>query len=122
MRTFFDLWYLSPAFAFDGPTRAAAVNATFTRRGALFPTHGLPEALTSAFSDDPAKQSQWERFASKIGGQPAPALEALLRDLRAFLKERRPLSRAWLPYLRNRTPDVAGLRRFLRTRSNDCRR
>ncbi len=87
LKDFFDLWYLSRAFAFDGPTLAAALKATFTRRGTAFPTDGLPEALTSAFSGDPVKQSQWGRFASKIGSdQSAPALEALLGDLRAFLQ------------------------------------
>lgn len=86
LKDFFDLWYLSHAFVFDGPSLINALKATFTRRNTAFPADGFPEALTSAFSSDPIKQSQWGRFASKIGGdQPAPALEALLHDLREFL-------------------------------------
>ena len=105
LKDFFDLWYLSHAFVFDGQSLTNALKATFTRRNTAFPADGLPEALTSAFSSDPIKQSQWERFVSKIGSdQPAPALEALLHELRKFLQpllaalsDDRELTAKWPP-------------------------
>jgi hypothetical protein len=87
LKDFFDLWYLSSAFAFDGPTLAAALKATFTRRGTLFPENGLPIALTDEFANDPVKQRQWAAFRKKLTDDTTPAsLEALLTPLRAFLQ------------------------------------
>jgi hypothetical protein len=86
LKDFFDLWYLSNAFSFDGPTLAAALNATFTRRGTEFPENGLPLALTDEFASDPTKQRQWAAFRKKLTDDTTPAsLEALLSPLRAFL-------------------------------------
>ena len=45
-------------FAFDGPTLAAAIGATFSRRGTMLPP-APPIALTDAFAHDDAKQRQW---------------------------------------------------------------
>jgi hypothetical protein len=45
MKDYFDLWFMSRHFEFEGPTLAAAVRATFERRGTLVPGRS-PIALT----------------------------------------------------------------------------
>lgn len=105
LKDFFDLWYLSNAFSFDGPTLAAALNATFTRRGTEFPENGLPLALTDEFASDPTKQRQWAAFRKKITDGTAPTnLDALLIPLRSFLlpllgalSEEREFAAKWPP-------------------------
>ncbi|WP_395089807.1 nucleotidyl transferase AbiEii/AbiGii toxin family protein [Armatimonas sp.] len=105
LKDFFDLWYLSSAFSFDGPTLAAALKATFTRRDTPFPDGGLPIALTDEFASDPIKQRQWAAFRKKLTDDTTPtSLEALLTPLRIFLQpllatlaEERPFTAHWNP-------------------------
>ncbi|MFQ5571042.1 MAG: nucleotidyl transferase AbiEii/AbiGii toxin family protein, partial [Rhodothermales bacterium] len=66
MKDFYDLWYLSGHFAFDGPTLVRAITATFERRGTPLPST-LPLALTAEFADDPTKQTQWNAFLRRGG-------------------------------------------------------
>src|SRR2546427_268197 len=51
MKDFYDLYRLSETQAFDGETLAAAIGATFERRGTAIPTE-LPLALGDAFAGD----------------------------------------------------------------------
>lgn len=61
MKDFYDLWYLSRYFAFDGPPLTRAIAATFERRGTPLPSE-TPLALTDEFATDPTKQTQWRAF------------------------------------------------------------
>jgi hypothetical protein len=83
MKDFFDLWVIAKTFAFDGSTLAAAVAATFERRGTPLP-HGPPVALTRTFSDDAGKQSQWQAFLKRttiaVAPQPLPELIAFIEE------------------------------------------
>jgi len=63
MKDFFDLWLLSRQFDFEGPSLAVAIEKTFSRRGT--DVESKPIALTSSFSEDPAKVSQWRGFIRK---------------------------------------------------------
>ncbi|MBC8134528.1 MAG: nucleotidyl transferase AbiEii/AbiGii toxin family protein [Fibrella sp.] len=65
MKDFYDLWYLSRMFAFDGQRLVDAVRATFIRRGTPLPPDGVPFALTDAFASDDAKTKQWRQFLAK---------------------------------------------------------
>lgn len=56
MKDFYDLWYLSRHFGFEGAPLSAAIRATFERRGTALP-EAIPLALSVAFSGDPAKLS-----------------------------------------------------------------
>jgi hypothetical protein len=71
MKDFFDTWMLARDFTFDGATLAAAIDATFARRSTTLPA-GPPTALTTAFSEDPAKQRQWQAFLRRGGVVGAP--------------------------------------------------
>lgn len=64
MKDFYDLLILAHEFAFDGPTLAAAIRATFTRRGAAIPK-SAPLALTAEFANDAAKQTEWQGFLQR---------------------------------------------------------
>ena len=105
MKDFYDLWYLSRTFAFNGTLLTEALRATFTRRGTAFPAEGLPLALTSEFREDPLKQRQWQAFVGKNVLQQEPtALPLLIEALRAFLQpplaalaEGRMFDRHWSP-------------------------
>lgn len=71
VKDFFDIWLLSRQFDFDGLILTQAVANTFVTRGTVMPA--IPVALTSAFGNEPAKQTQWQGFVRKSKLQTAPA-------------------------------------------------
>lgn len=85
MKDFYDLLVLAQQFTFDGPTLAAAIRATFARRGAPI-LESAPLALTLEFAADDGKQAEWEEFLkrNKLGSN-APMLHMAIEDLRSFL-------------------------------------
>jgi len=70
MNDFFDLWYLSSHYDFDGKTLAAAINATFEARGTAIPSKVT--AFSAGFADSPEKQAQWASFRRKSRLEEAP--------------------------------------------------
>jgi hypothetical protein len=66
MKDFYDLWFLSRRFDFDGPTLRQAVAATFARRQTVL-SDELPYPLTDAFAKDKTKQTQWAAFLQRNG-------------------------------------------------------
>jgi predicted nucleotidyltransferase component of viral defense system len=62
MKDFYDIWYLSRHFEFDGDTLAKALRATFTRRKTELPT-STPYAFSEDFSK--IKAVQWGAFLRK---------------------------------------------------------
>lgn len=82
MKDFYDLQVIASRTELDGATLAAAIAATFVRRQTPLPTE-RPLALTPQFSNDAAKQRQWQAFVNKsriATGSLANAV-ALLDDL-----------------------------------------
>ena len=71
LKDFYDLWYILVKLGLPLPQLAAAVSATFTRRGTPLPRE-TPAALTSAFSADPSRQRQWTAFLDRAGIAEAP--------------------------------------------------
>jgi hypothetical protein len=49
MKDFYDVWFLSRRFEFDGETLVRAIRATFDRRKTKLPT-SVPLALTQEFA------------------------------------------------------------------------
>ena len=87
MKDFYDLWYLSQAFPFDGERLSSALRATFTRRNTPFPEDGLPVALTQEFIRDTLKRRQWNAFVGKSNlTKNAAGLPELMEGVRAFLQ------------------------------------
>lgn len=62
MKDFYDLWFLSRSFEFDGETLVSAIRATFARRKTPLPSE-LPTALHDRFAD--LKLAQWSAFQRK---------------------------------------------------------
>lgn len=86
MKDFYDLRIMGKTFPFEGEILAKAIEATFARRKTALPDV-LPLALTSEFSQDPGKQTQWLAFIKR--NQLAPAdlsLPAVIADIREFLQ------------------------------------
>lgn len=82
MKDFYDVWLLAYTHEFDeGLPRAIA--ATFDRRKTPIPNE-LPDALTPAFANDPAKQQQWASFIEAIDAEPV-TLAQIIDELAAFL-------------------------------------
>jgi len=84
MRDFFDVHALAVGRPFDGTELAAAIAATFARRGTDVP-HELPLALTPAFAAVPGKSMQWSGFTRRLVGETPPAeLEKVIDAVAAF--------------------------------------
>ena len=66
LKDFYDIWLLSERFDFDLELLKTAIAKTFARRNTALPC-GIPNALTSRFSESPAKQSQWVAFLKNAG-------------------------------------------------------
>ena len=87
MKDFYDIWYLSRTYSFEGTLLYDALQATFLRRNTLFPSGGIPAALTEAFITDPNKQRQWIAFLGKTRlAKQADPFPQLIASIRAFLQ------------------------------------
>lgn len=85
MKDFYDLWYLSEQFGFEGGTLAEALRRTFERRRTPLPTD-VPLALTEEFAESDAKTRQWAAFVRKGRlGVTDLTLKTVVRRLRPFL-------------------------------------
>lgn len=85
MKDFYDIWVLGRHNAFDGSLLREAIRRTFERRRSHLPK-SPPVALTSAFSTDPAKATQWRAFlrrARLAAGE--PGLDEVIDFLAGFL-------------------------------------
>ena len=82
MKDYFDLYTLVEEGALDAGTLAAAIAATFARRGASLPD-GLPTGLTQEFASDAAKRAQWRAFLGKSGVS-APSLDDVVERIAGF--------------------------------------
>lgn len=85
MKDFYDIWFISRAWPFNGQSLKRAIVATFERRNTALPV-GIPFALTDEFLMDPLKQSQCQGFLRRLGlDKETPRLVDLGAALRDFL-------------------------------------
>jgi hypothetical protein len=79
LKDFFDLWYLSRKFDFEGPLLAEAITRTFARRKTTIPA-AVPVALTNEFAAQ--KSAQWVTYLRRNAMEPVEfsAVLAALRD------------------------------------------
>lgn len=83
LKDYYDLWVLSQSHEFDTSRLAAAIAATFKRRGTPIPTE-IPDGLRSTFYEDEAKERQWRAFVEDVAVDPGE-LSAVAQALAAFL-------------------------------------
>jgi len=89
---------------FSGSVVCSAIKATFERRSTLIPS-GVPVALTTEFSQDPVKITQWRAFIA--GGSVRTTsleLSEVVARLGSFLlppirsiSASRPFDSKWMP-------------------------
>lgn len=84
MKDFFDVRTLASMYPFDGALLAAAIRATFERRGTPLPMDE-PVVLSRQFLDDAGRAAQWRAFLKR--GRLAAPTDAgeVADDLRAFV-------------------------------------
>jgi predicted nucleotidyltransferase component of viral defense system len=63
MKDFYDIWFLSRVYEFDGKVLSTAIAKTFARRNTEIQPATI--AFTDAFVQDPTKQKQWKAFIRK---------------------------------------------------------
>ena len=103
MKDFYDVWFLSRQFDFEGARLAGAITQTFAARGTAL--QARPDALTSAFAADESKVAQWRAFVRKgrIEGVPTAfgevvaAVAAFLGPVATALAAGRPFGSRWTP-------------------------
>lgn len=102
MKDFYDLWAISDRLRFEGRVLRRSIEATFDRRRTQL-TSSTPLALTSEFSGDRTKQTQWRVFLTR-SGLVAPDLIVVVDRLARFLVpparsivEDTPFGLIWLP-------------------------
>jgi hypothetical protein len=85
MKDFFDLFWLSRLFLFEGSILLKAIQSTFQRRKTGIPKE-LPLAFKDEFSTDNVKQTQWKAFLKKndISGMSEDFAD-IITKLRDFL-------------------------------------
>ena len=84
MKDFYDVYTLSKEFDFDGETLKKSIHITFGKRKTGIPDEP-PLALTSEFSDDPIKQTQWNAFLRKNGLE-SITLTQTVESIKTFLE------------------------------------
>jgi len=81
MKDFFDLWFLSQNFSFEGSILRDAIIRTFERRRTTLP-ESPPPALSVAFADQ--KTAAWRAFLSR-NGLGTLSMEATLNAIGGFV-------------------------------------
>jgi len=84
LKDYLDLSVLLEREVLDPATLAAAIAATFTRRGTALPTE-LPIGLSDEFANDPSRQALWAAFLKKNALLAVP-LTSVVTTLRAILQ------------------------------------
>jgi predicted nucleotidyltransferase component of viral defense system len=85
MKDFYDLAILSQTFAFEGDVLVRAIAATFARRKTPM-RPGLPIALTSQFTDDQIKRTQWAAFLRKSAAPNKTSLRDAAATITRFVE------------------------------------
>lgn len=84
LKDFYDLWFLSRRFDFDGKVLSRAVKETFARRKTVIDS--APVALTEVFHKNTEKQAQWRAFVNRTRLSVAPAdFDGIVKVLASFL-------------------------------------
>lgn len=84
MKDFYDLWFLSSHFDFDGGALSESMKRTFQRRKTAIEAE--PEALTSRFASDTRKLQQWNAFSAGLKAQSElPTFPGVIAAIGAFV-------------------------------------
>ena len=106
MKDYYDLWFMSRHFEFEGSTLAAAVRATFERRGTVIPGRS-PIALTAEYAADLNHVRQWAAFTENLGAEATLGLGVVIDEISEFVlppaiaaATEQPFNQHWEPQKR----------------------
>jgi len=102
IKDFYDIWFLATNFDFQSQLLTSAIKSTFDRRKTSIPI-STPLALSSEFTQDKQKLSQWNAFLNKgrLSAQNqsfteiAQLIDSFLMPLCLALNENRKLNHYW---------------------------
>lgn len=83
MKDFYDIYYLSRTFDFDGLKLQTAVQETLQNRGTAYEKDSFDRIL--ALADDEDMQTKW-RYFLKVLGNPAISFSEVISGLKIFLE------------------------------------
>ena len=83
MKDFYDIYYLSRTFDFDGLKLQTAVQETLQNRGTAYEKDSFDRIL--ALADDEDMQTKW-RYFLKVLGNPAISFSEVISGLKVFLE------------------------------------
>jgi hypothetical protein len=85
MKDFYDIWFLTRLYEFDGRVLATAISKTFAHRDT--PIDPATVAFSEAFAQDAAKRAQWKAFVRKTALEDVPTeLAEVVACIRGFLQ------------------------------------
>ena len=82
MKDFYDIYYLSRAFDFDGLKLQTAIQETLQNRGTVYEKNSFDRIL--ALADDPDMQTKWRYFLKTLGNPNIPFAD-VIAGIKAFL-------------------------------------
>ena len=82
MKDFYDIYYLSRAFDFDGLKLQTAIQETLQNRGTVYEKDSFDRIL--ALADDPDMQTKWRYFLKTLGNPDMPFAD-VIAGIKAFL-------------------------------------
>ena len=82
MKDFYDIYYLSRTFDFDGLKLQTAIRETLQNRGTAYEKDSFDRVL--ALADDPDMQTKWRYFLKSLGN-PDIAFDEVIHGLQQFL-------------------------------------
>ena len=83
MKDFYDIYYLSQTFDFDGLKLQTAIQETLQNRGTAYEKDSFERVL--ALADDTDMQTKWRYFLKTLGN-PAISFSAVMKNIQNFLE------------------------------------
>lgn len=84
-KDFYDIWYMSQQFDFDGDILKQAIEKTFARRKTALPKT-TPIVFTEDFYANSANQAQWKNFVKKLNNfNKSLGFENIVKGVELFL-------------------------------------
>jgi hypothetical protein len=100
VKDYFDIWLISESFDLEEQVLRQAIERTFNRRQLVLP-QTMPKALTTDYSSNPARQSQWNALVRGMVGVNLPesfdvAVSQIVDFLTPFIENNPPSNKMWI--------------------------
>jgi predicted nucleotidyltransferase component of viral defense system len=100
VKDYFDIWLISESFDLEEQVLRQAIERTFNRRQLVLP-QTMPKALTTDYSSNPARQSQWNALVRGMVGVNLPesfdvAVSQIVDFLTPFIENNPSSNKMWI--------------------------